>query len=192
MADKAAPLRIDLLLAKSYDPDPRVRRTAKALIEAGHDVRVVAWDRTGRRPIEEDDAGIPIRRIHVRSRASRGWTQAFFLFVVALRLLPVVRRRRPDVLHAVNLPMLAVALGLAPFVGRRPRIVYDAFEIHSLMGAHRYPDWLVTVIGNHRALPAADGGSGDHAGRGPTALFRAPPRAVHLDPELDRPAVVTA
>ena len=147
MADKAAPLRIDLLLAKSYDPDPRVRRTAKALIEAGHDVRVVAWDRTGRRPIEEDDAGIPIRRIHVRSRASRGWTQAFFLFVVALRLLPVVRRRRPDVLHAVNLPMLAVALGLAPFVGRRPRIVYDAFEIHSLMGAHRYPDWLVTVIG---------------------------------------------
>ncbi|MGI8998112.1 MAG: glycosyltransferase [Candidatus Limnocylindria bacterium] len=142
-----APLRVDILLAKSYDPDPRVRRTAHALIEAGHDVRVVAWDRSGRRPLDEDDAGIPIRRIHLRSRASRGWTQAFFLLVVAIRLVPVIRGRRPDVLHAVNLPMLAVAIGLAPFVGGRPRIVYDAFEIHSLMGAHRYPDWLVSVIG---------------------------------------------
>lgn len=147
MSVPAGPLRVDILLAKAYDPDPRVRRTAQALIAAGHDVRVVAWDRSGRRPIEEDDAGIPVRRIHLRSRPSRGWTQAFFLFVVAVRLLPVVRRRRPDVLHAVNLPMLAVALGLAPFLGRRPRIVYDAFEIHSLMGAHRYPDWLVSAIG---------------------------------------------
>ncbi len=139
--------RVDILLAKSYDPDPRVRRTAAALIEAGYDVRVLAWDRSGKRPINELDGPIAIRRIHVRSRASRGWTQVFFLLVVALRLLPVIRRRRPEVLHAVNLPMLAVALALVPFVGGRPRVVYDAFEIHSLMGAHRYPGWLVALIG---------------------------------------------
>lgn len=139
--------RVEVLLAKSYDPDPRVRRTAEALIDAGYDVRVVAWDRSGRRPREEVDGTIPIRRIHVRSHASRGWSQVFFLLVVAWRLLPVLRRRRPDVLHAVNLPMLAVALGLAPFVGGRPKIVYDAFEIHTLMGAHRYPGWLVAAIG---------------------------------------------
>lgn len=139
--------RVEVLLAKSYDPDPRVRRTAQALLDAGYDVRVLAWDRSGRRPREERDGDIPIRRIHVRSHASRGWSQVFFLLVVAWRLLPVLRRRRPDVLHAVNLPMLAVALALAPFVGGRPRIVYDAFEIHTLMGAHRYPRWLVATIG---------------------------------------------
>ena len=139
--------RVDVLLAKSYDPDPRVRRSAEALIDSGYEVRVLAWDRTGRRPATELDGEIPIRRIPVRSRASRGWSQVFFLMILAWRLLPIVRRRRPDVLHAVDLPMLAVALALAPFLGHRPRIVYDAFEIHALMGAHRYPRWLVGVIG---------------------------------------------
>ncbi len=138
--------RIDVLLAKSYDPDPRVRRTVEALIEDGNDVRVLAWDRSGKRPIEEHDGAIPIRRVRIRSRGSRGWTQIFFLLAVAIRLLPVVRHRRPDVLHAVNLPMLAIAIGLAPFVGGRPKLVYDAFEIHSLMGAHRYPRWLIACI----------------------------------------------
>jgi glycosyltransferase involved in cell wall biosynthesis len=146
--------RVDILLAKSYDPDPRVRRTAEALIGAGHDVRVLAWDRTGKYPVDEMDGPIPIRRIRLRSRFSRGWTQFFFLLLVAARLLPLVRQRRPDVLHAVNLPMLAVAIGLAPFVGGRPKIVYDAFEIHTLMGAHRYPGWLVALIGvAERYLP---------------------------------------
>jgi len=147
MRTEGSKARVDVLLAKSYDPDPRVRRSAEALIEAGYDVRVLAWDRTGRRPTRELDGEIPIRRIPVRSRASRGWSQVFFLMILAIRLLPMVRRRRPDVLHAVDLPMLAVALALAPFLGRRPRIVYDAFEIHALMGAHRYPRWLVGVIG---------------------------------------------
>jgi glycosyltransferase involved in cell wall biosynthesis len=40
-----------------------------------------------------------------------------------------------------------VAIALAPFVGGRPKIVYDAFEIHSLMGAHRYSRWLLSLIG---------------------------------------------
>jgi glycosyltransferase involved in cell wall biosynthesis len=139
--------RVEILLAKAYDPDPRVERTAQALIAAGYDVRVLAWDRHGQRPLEEVHNGVPIRRIRVRSRPSRGWTQAFFLLLVALRSLPLTRARHPQVIHAVNLPMLFVALAITPFLGsRRPAIVYDAFEIHALMGVHRYQPWLVLLI----------------------------------------------
>lgn len=139
---------VEILLDKPYDPDHRVERTAQTLIAAGYDVRVLAWDRTGSRPISEVHNGVPIRRIQLRSRVSRGWTQLPFLLVVAARLLPLLRERHPRVIHAVNLPMLIITLVLMPFLGgRRPAVVYDAFEIHALMGVHSYPRWLVLLIG---------------------------------------------
>jgi hypothetical protein len=146
---------VEVLLAKAYDPDVRVRRTVSALVAAGFEVRVLAWDRTGRHLKMQDDRGALIQRIRVRSRASRGWTQVFYLARVALRMLPLLRERRPTVLHAVNLPMLAVAIAVAPLLGqRRPMIVYDAFEIHALMGIDRYPRWLTALIALiERTLP---------------------------------------
>lgn len=141
------PQRVDILLAKSYDPDLRVRRTGYALAGAGYQPRVLAWDRSGERPETSEDGPIAVRRIRVISRPSRGWTQLFFLFRVARELLRLMRADPPRVIHAVDLPMLIVALALAPMLpGRRPAIVYDAFEIHALMGVHRYPRWLVAVI----------------------------------------------
>lgn len=146
---------VEVLLAKAYDPDVRVRRTVSALVAAGFEVRVLAWDRTGRHLKMQDDQGALIQRIRVRSRASRGWTQVFYLARVALRMLPLLRERRPAILHAVNLPMLAVAIAIAPLLGQpRPVIVYDAFEIHALMGIDRYPRWLIALIALiERTLP---------------------------------------
>jgi glycosyltransferase involved in cell wall biosynthesis len=139
--------RVDFLLAKAYDPDLRVRRSGYALAEAGYAPRVLAWDRSGERPQESEDGPIRVHRIRVRSRPSRGWTQIFFLFRVGREFLRLMRDDPPGVIHAVDLPMLIVALALAPMLrGRRPAIVYDAFEIHALMGVHRYPRWLVAVI----------------------------------------------
>ncbi len=139
--------RVDILLAKAYDPDPRVRRTGYALSAAGYRPRVLAWDRAGVRPEESEDGPIHVHRIRVLSRASRGWTQIFFLFRVAREFLRLMRQDPPQVVHAVDLPMLIVALALAPMLpGPRPAIVYDAFEIHALMGVHRYPRWLVALI----------------------------------------------
>ena len=139
--------RVDFLLAKAYDPDLRVRRTGYALADAGYRPRVLAWDRSGVRPEESEDGPIHVHRIRVRSRPSRGWTQIFFLFRVAREFLRLMRQDPPRVIHAVDLPMLIVALALAPMLpGRRPAIVYDAFEIHALMGAHRYSRWLVAII----------------------------------------------
>jgi glycosyltransferase involved in cell wall biosynthesis len=142
-----APVRVDVLLAKAYDPDLRVRRSGYALAAAGYEPRVLALDRSGERPEESNDGPIRVHRIRVRSRASRGWTQIFFLVRVAREFLRLMREDPPQVIHAVDLPMLIVALALAPMVpGPRPAIVYDAFEIHALMGAHRYPRWLIAMI----------------------------------------------
>jgi glycosyltransferase involved in cell wall biosynthesis len=136
---------VDLLLGVGYDPDPRVRRETQALARHRFQIRVLAWDRDGTRAPTERDGEVLIRRVHVKSRWSRGMVQGIFLAALAVRYLRLVRQRRPDVLHAVDLPMLTIALLIAPFAGR-PRIVYEAFEIYGVMVSHRMPSPAVRFI----------------------------------------------
>lgn len=138
-------LRIAVLFERAHQPDPRVRKETRALAEAGHAVRVHAWDRTGTLPAVEDDDGVEIRRSHVASRDGRGARQLLYLARAVRQWVPEIRRDRPDVLHPIDLPMLIAALLIAPFAGR-PRIVYDAFEIYSVMERHKYPGWLLRGV----------------------------------------------
>jgi len=144
---------VDVLLGVGYDPDPRVRRVTQALASAGYDVRILAWDRDGTRPRTEMDGPVRIERVRVRSRWGRGWTQVYFLTRLLVRYLRLVRARRPQVIHAVDLPMLAGAIAIGRMAGR-PRIVYDAFEIYEVMVSHRMPSpalWLIARL--ERLLP---------------------------------------
>jgi glycosyltransferase involved in cell wall biosynthesis len=144
---------VDVLLGVGYDPDVRLRRETQALAAAGCSIRILAWDRDGTRRALEDDGPVRVQRVAVRSRWGRGWTQLVALPRVFVRYLSAVRRRRPDVLHAVDLPMLVMAVLIAPLAGR-PRIVYDAFEIYRVMMAGRLPAPMLSLIGLlERRLP---------------------------------------
>ena len=52
-------MRIVFCRSNPIAPDPRVEKEARALRQAGHEVVVVGWDRTGELPIDEklDQAG---------------------------------------------------------------------------------------------------------------------------------------
>ena len=135
MAKRAT--RVDILFGLAY-PDSRVRRAARALADAGYSVRVHAWDRSGRGPRVDQDGPVRIEHAQVRSRSGRGAVQLLYLARAVRQHLPSIRRHRPDVIHAVDLPMLAAALAVRHAAGG-PCIVYDAFEIYALMEAHKYP-----------------------------------------------------
>lgn len=130
--------RVDILYGLPYAPDPRVHKTAGSLLDGDWEVRVVAWDRLGDRAIDDVDGTIPIRRLRIVTKDGRGPADLGAILRFAMALIPVLRRRRPAVIHAVDLPMLVVALAIRPFLlPARPRLVYDAFEIYARMVAHR-------------------------------------------------------
>ena len=148
-------MKVDVLLAVGYDPDVRVRRETQALAAAGHDVRILAWDRDGSRPRREADGPVRVERVPILSRWGRGVGQSRYLAQLAYTYLRRVRARRPDVLHAVDLPMLLIALAIAPLAGR-PRVVYDAFELYAVMVSRRMPRPALAVIRwLERRLPRA-------------------------------------
>jgi glycosyltransferase involved in cell wall biosynthesis len=150
--------RIDILFGQPY-PDARVSRTAHALAEAGYRVRVLAWDRSGRGARHTVDGKVRIEHARVRTRGGRGWRQLPFLAATLKRHWPALRDDAPDVLHAVDLPMLAAGIGLRRLVRRpgsvrRPLLVYDAFELYALMESHKYPaPMLGAIAAAERRLP---------------------------------------
>lgn len=147
VAAKEAAGSILMLLTNAYDPDPRVRNEALALVRAGYRVRILAWDRDERAPAAESVEGVEVERVHVASLHGRGMSQILFYALVYLKMLWRAARARFDVVHCHDLDALPLGFVLA-VLKRRP-LVYDAHE--------SFPDMLVgsvpkVVIGCLRQL----------------------------------------
>lgn len=61
------PKTILMLLTNAYDPDPRVRQEALALIGMGCRVRLLAWDRDLKAPAAECMEGVEVERVFLSS-----------------------------------------------------------------------------------------------------------------------------
>ncbi len=115
-----------MLLTNAYDPDPRVRQEALALLAMGCRVRLLAWDRDLKSPVSENMEGVEVERVRVASRHGRGTTQLFFYLAIYARLFWRGLRTRFDVVHCHDLDTLPVGFLLGKL--KRKPIVYDSHE----------------------------------------------------------------
>src|SRR3954462_7405443 len=88
-----------MVLTNAYDPDPRVRQEALALIGMGFRVRLLAWDRDLKCPPWESMEGVEVERVFLRSQHGRGTTQMFFYAGLYLKMLWRGWRTQFDVIH---------------------------------------------------------------------------------------------
>ena len=72
-----------MLLTNAYDPDPRVRQEALALIRMGCRVKLLAWDRDMKIPASENVEGVEVERVFLPSK-TRPRHHTDFLLRVAL------------------------------------------------------------------------------------------------------------
>src|SRR5437879_2424753 len=77
-AAQKSPCSVLMLLSNSYEPDPRVRQEALALIRMGCRVKILAWDRDLKSPATECMEGVEVERVFLPSKHGRGTTQLFF------------------------------------------------------------------------------------------------------------------
>ena len=115
-----------MLLTNAYDPDPRVRQEALALIRMGCRVRLLAWDRDLRCPQFESMEGVEVERVFLSSRHGRGTTQLFIYAWLYLKMLWRGWRTPFDLIHCHDLDTLPLGFVLGKLKGKP--IVYDAHE----------------------------------------------------------------
>ena len=149
------PAVVLMLLTNAYDPDPRVRQEALALIEMDCHVRLLAWDRDLKSPAFECMEGVEVERVFLSSAHGRGTAQLFFYAWVYLKMLWRGWRTRCDVVHCHDLDTLPAGFVLGKL--KRKPVVYDAHEsftdmlvgnVHPLVrrGLVRLEDFLIRRV----------------------------------------------
>jgi len=120
---------------------PRVVREARAAMDAGFDVVIVATGRPGEADREIVD-GIEVARVPIVHRRGVGLTQMLteyvgFCFLASLLVLRLWRRRRFDVVHVHNPPDFLVFAALIPkLLGAK--VILDFHDLAPDMFAMRF------------------------------------------------------
>ncbi|MFL5616670.1 MAG: glycosyltransferase family 4 protein [Gemmatimonadaceae bacterium] len=130
-ANGIAGARIAMILTNPFAPDRRVLKEATSLAEAGADVVIFAWDRSGSYPsTERVTPNLSVRRFHVRSENGLGARQLPRFLQYWRVVAKAIRAESWDVIHAHDLDGL-VAASLCSRAARR--VVFDAHELFPLM-----------------------------------------------------------
>ena len=112
MTGAATPARIAIVVHATVPDDPRIRRQADALLDAGHEVDIFALRDPGQ-PAEQVDGPLRTIRLPVRRRSAgfAGHLAEYLAFAgfAAVRLTREHRRRRYRLVQVATLPDFLVA-----------------------------------------------------------------------------------
>jgi glycosyltransferase involved in cell wall biosynthesis len=142
-------MKILMLLSNPFMVDPRVSREAKSLVDYGHEVSVIVWDRKGDYPSEDMSDGIRVIRIHNNLlmnimpndlfRNPLWWRKAY---KKGLELYKTGQFKF-DVVNCHDLDTLQSGVWLKKKLGIK--LIYDAHEIFGYMIARDMPMFIVGV-----------------------------------------------
>ena len=137
-----------MILSNPFMVDPRVSKEAKSLVNNGHKVTVIVWDRKNDYSENENVEGINLVRIHN--------TRLMKLLPNDLSRNPVWWRKaykkglelykddfKFDVVHCHDLDTLQAGVWLKKKLG--VKLIYDAHEIFGYMIARNMPKFVVKV-----------------------------------------------
>ena len=145
-------MKVLMFLSNPFTSDPRVYNEARSLVQAGHEVTVIAWDRDNQNPPRQNWDGIEVVRLRTRLLPKRrrfgsplwvGLNLILWQRQALRQALALNREKHFDVIHCHDFDTLAIGARLK----RKLRIplVYDAHEIYGYMVSGVLP-WRVANV----------------------------------------------
>lgn len=120
-------MKVIMLRSNPIDPDVRIEKEAKTLVNAGYDVLLLGWKRFGDAPKIERRSGYIIRRI--KFLAPLEIKVIFYLPFWWILALNYLLREEWDIAHAADLDTYIPALLAAKL--KRKKIIYDIFDFYA-------------------------------------------------------------
>jgi len=127
---------VAMIVSNRYDPDPRVAKEAHSLVDAGHRVTVIAFDRGRELAGEEiDGRGVRIRRSRVAATPyGTTFRTAAGLALFKLQAGRMLLEDPPDAVHCHDQDTCSVGLWWktvgARMAGKRGLFVFDAHDLY--------------------------------------------------------------
>jgi glycosyltransferase involved in cell wall biosynthesis len=185
--------KVLMLLSNEYRPDPRVRKEALTLHEAGHEVTVLCWNRGLKAPDHQDDGGVAIERVRtakVEGTMALAANSPLFFIRAYLRS----RRLDFDAVHCHDYDTLM----LGAFISRLRGVplVYDSHEWYSKMVEDDLPGPVCRLIersealllANCQAIIAANDAIADHLKASGAKEVTVVMNCIDLPPDAERDA----
>jgi glycosyltransferase involved in cell wall biosynthesis len=134
-----------MVLSNAYRPDPRVKREADGLVQAGFRVTLICWDRAAELSAAELIDGVEVIRVQgVRSRHGLGWRQLFYLPRFLNRAIRLGESLQPTAAHCHDLDTLYAGCALKNKLGCH--LTYDSHENYPELMRAYLAGFLVTGL----------------------------------------------
>jgi glycosyltransferase involved in cell wall biosynthesis len=145
-------MNVLMFVANPFNPDRRVYAEATALIKAGHQVIVIAFDRRKQKLPKEIFDGVQVFRLRTRLSPAYGfgsfiWNGVNMLLWQwkAYRLaLKLHKEQRFDALHCHDFDTLPIGIRLKSKLGLP--LIYDAHEMYGYMMARVFPRFIANAF----------------------------------------------
>lgn len=141
-------MNILMTLSNPFIYDPRVNKEAKSLVDAGHDVTILAWDKKGQYPKKQTINGISIFRNYNSKfmnilpynilRLPFWWRKTYN------DALELFEKKHFDIVHCHDLDSLKIGFWLKKRKGCK--LIYDSHEIWPYMIEGEVPYIIVKLL----------------------------------------------
>ena len=132
-------MRIVMVVTNPFKPDPRVYKEAKSLAKHGHEVYVIAWDREGKYPREENVEGFKV--IRVGPKAKYGPLMAVKLPLFYISAFMIILKLKPDAIHTHDFD--TAILG---FVFKKLKGILWVYDVHDLYESFLESDLIKQLV----------------------------------------------
>ncbi len=141
-----------MLVSSPVTTDPRLYNEAQALVQSGHQVSVIAWDKLKQNPRKQTWDGVDVLRLRICLSPKCGLSlppwHAFHLLLwqrqAYREALALNKEAAFDAIHCHFLDTLSVGLRLKRKLG--VPLIYDARDMYGYMMQASFPRWIARVF----------------------------------------------